>query len=168
MRFLLVAPTFPKTLPQRVLSAESPELARLLSRQGSQLSDCPEQDEVAKRAGGELVKEEESETGRVSWRAYVLALKARGVLLTVLLLLLVIGSEAGYLAAAAWLSVWTSQNASNVTSGNNGGHSSQYYISIYAALTIALAVVHLFQQLTSLVSSMLEATLKVTENELSQ
>lgn len=120
------------------------------------MSECAETDEPAPKASaGELVKDEEAETGRVSWRAYLLALRARGLALTLLLIALVIASESGYLATAAWLSVWSAETSKNVTNATGGAdvvRSTEYYVSIYAALTMALAIINLCEHLTSLVS----------------
>lgn len=120
------------------------------------MSEYAETDELAfKASAGELVKDEEAETGRVSWRAYLLALRARGLALTLLLIALVIAAESGYLATAAWLSVWSAQASKNVTNGTgsaDGVRSTEYYVSIYAALTMAMAIMNFCEHMTSLVS----------------
>ncbi|XP_078793298.1 ATP-binding cassette sub-family C member 3 isoform X1 [Oryzias latipes] len=99
-----------------------------------------------------LIQAETAETGRVKTKVYLEYVKAVGVLLSVLILLLYGCQSAAAIGSNIWLSQWTNDAAGNHTQENV-----QMRVSVYAALGIAQGLLVLVTCLLCRVYSTLHA-----------
>ncbi|KAG8183008.1 hypothetical protein JTE90_017096 [Oedothorax gibbosus] len=112
---------------------------------------------------GKLIKEEEREKGKINKQVYLMYMKACTVPLALLVIFLIVSTQAMKMGTDFWLSAWSENSVSrteNGTKDNESGISDEeageisYYINIYAILSgasIVLAfVTNLIAQLTSL------------------
>uniref|UniRef100_A0A3P9KLK6 ATP-binding cassette, sub-family C (CFTR/MRP), member 3 n=1 Tax=Oryzias latipes TaxID=8090 RepID=A0A3P9KLK6_ORYLA len=90
-----------------------------------------------------LIQAETAETGRVKTKVYLEYVKAVGVLLSVLILLLYGCQSAAAIGSNIWLSQWTNDAAGNHTQENV-----QMRVSVYAALGIAQGILVMISSYT--------------------
>ncbi|XP_070558013.1 ATP-binding cassette sub-family C member 9-like [Ptychodera flava] len=116
--------------------AETADVERLnLMRQ---ISAKKEVEDIAMKAGAKIIAEEERERGSVSWRVYMLYVKAVKLPLFVIGLLLMISKVTAQTITNFWLSRW-SESGANVSSNLSKEEIDDdlnYWISGYAALSV--------------------------------
>ncbi|XP_023243430.1 ATP-binding cassette sub-family C member 9-like [Centruroides sculpturatus] len=101
---------------------------------------------------GKLIKEEERERGKISKKVYLMFMKACSLSLAILVIILIISTQAVKIGADFWLSKWSELSYSNTTIENDPNI--KKYVAVYALLSgvgILLSLItNLAAQLTSI------------------
>lgn len=134
------------------ISVHTEEMIEEEEEQQLQDLDSGSEEKLDDLTCGKLIKEEERERGKISKKVYLMFMKACTLSLAILVIALIISTQAVKIGADFWLSKWSEASFSNNTSENDPVV--KKYVGVYALLSgigILLSLVtNLAAQLTSL------------------